>query len=68
MEFRKDIQDDVDNKEFPKAIKKVTGLVPLPLLQIEKKRVNKSTPKQQSIKNEKTEKNNDEEESIFQYF
>ncbi len=70
MEFKKDIQDDVDNFNFPKVIKKVRGLLPLPLLQMEKKRVNKLTLKQQSVKNKKIEKENDnnEEESIFQYF
>lgn len=70
MEFKKDIQNDIDNFNFPKVIKKVRGLLPLPLLQMEKKRVNKLTLKQQSVKNKKIEKENDnnEEESIFQYF
>lgn len=70
MEFKKDIQNDVDNREFPKIIENIPGLLPLPLLQMKKKRVNKLTLKQQSVKNKKIEKENDnnEEESIFQYF
>ena len=68
MKFRKDIQDDISNHEFPKIIKEIPDLLPLPLLQIEK--INKQNSIKESIKNKKIEKENDnnEEESIFQYF
>lgn len=65
MEFRKDIQDDIDNGYFPKAIKEISELSPQ--LQQENEGINLLTPKQQLIKNEgmpKIEENN-EEESIF---
>lgn len=70
MKFRKDIQDDVSNHEFPKIIKEIPDLIPLPLLQIEK--IDKQNSTKEFIKNKKIEKendnNNNEEESIFQYF
>ena len=68
MKFRKDIQDDVSNHEFPKIIKEIPDLIPLPLLQIEK--IDKQNSTKEFIKNKKIEKENDnnEEESIFQYF
>lgn len=64
MKFRKDIQDDVEKGKFPKALKTI-HLLPESLLLKEKIKINKSTSKKQTYK--ETE-NNEESESIFQYF
>jgi len=67
MKFRKDIQDDVEKGKFPKALKTI-HLLPKSLLLKEKIKINKSTSKKQTYKETKETENNEESESIFQYF
>ncbi|WP_373234802.1 hypothetical protein [Bacteroides xylanisolvens] len=67
MKFRKDIQEDVEKGKFPKALKPIHLLPRFSSLN-KKKNIDNRICKKQIYKEIKETENNEESESIFQYF
>jgi hypothetical protein len=67
MKFRKDIQEDVEKGKFPKALKPIHLLPRFSSLK-KKKNIDNRICKKQIYKEIKETENNEESESIFQYF
>ena len=67
MNFRKDIQEDVEKGKFPKALKPIHLLPRFSSLK-KKKNIDNRICKKQIYKEIKETENNEESESIFQYF
>lgn len=67
MKFRKDIQEDVEKGKFPKALKLIHLLPRFSSLK-KKKNIDNRICKKQIYKEIKETENNEESESIFQYF
>ena len=67
MKFRKDIQEDVEKGKFPKALKPIHLLPRFSSLK-KKKKIDNRICKKQIYKEIKETENNEESESIFQYF
>lgn len=67
MKFRKDIQEDVEKGKFPKALKPIHLLPRFSFLK-KKKNIDNKICKKQIYKEIKETENNEESESIFQYF
>lgn len=67
MKFRKDIQEDVEKGKFPKALKPIHLLPRFSSLK-KKKNIDNRICKKQIYKEIKDTENNEESESIFQYF
>ena len=67
MKFRKDIQEDVEKGKFPKALKPI-HLLPRSSSLKKKKNIDNRICKKQIYKEIKETENNEESESIFQYF
>ena len=67
MKFRKDIQEDVEKGKFPKALKPIHLLPRFASLK-KKKNMDNRFCKKQIYKEIKETENNEESESIFQYF
>ena len=67
MKFRKDIQEDVEKGKFPKALKPMHLLPRFSSLK-KKKNIDNRICKKQIYKEIKETENNEESESIFQYF
>ena len=67
MKFRKDIQEDVEKGKFPRALKPIHLLPRFSSLK-KKKNIDNRICKKQIYKEIKETENNEESESIFQYF
>lgn len=67
MKFRKDVQEDVEKGKFPKALKPIHLLPRFSSLK-KKKNIDNRICKKQIYKEIKETENNEESESIFQYF
>ena len=67
IKFRKDIQEDVEKGKFPKALKPIHLLPRFSSLK-KKKNIDNRICKKQIYKEIKETENNEESESIFQYF
>ena len=67
MKFRKDIQEDVEKGKFPKALTPIHLLPRFSSLK-KKKNIDNRICKKQIYKEIKETENNEESESIFQYF
>ena len=67
MKFRKDIQEDVEKGKFPKALKPIHLLPRFSSLK-KKKNIDNRICKNKIYKEIKATENNEESESIFQYF
>ena len=67
MKFRKDIHEDVEKGKFPKALKPIHLLPRFSSLK-KKKNIDNRICKKQIYKEIKETENNEESESIFQYF
>ena len=67
MKFRKDIQEDVEKGKFPKALKPIHLLPRFSSLK-KKKNIDNRICKKQIYKEIKETENNEQSESIFQYF
>ena len=67
MKFRKDIQEDVEKGKFPNALKPIHLLPRFSSLK-KKKNIDNRICKKQIYKEIKETENNEESESIFQYF
>ena len=67
MKFRKDIQEDVEKGKFTKALKPIHLLPRFSSLK-KKKNIDNRICKKQIYKEIKETENNEESESIFQYF